>query len=424
MMGPRTLVAVAAVACAVGFFAGREVGGRPVEFPAVDEGRSAEEMHDAVRAALHEPRGFVRAVTLTRLFEGLTEENVAGAHRAISARSGLGDPVDLQIFLAAWVELDPVTAVEAVRRWPVKSRREIGFNLAIREWAAGGHAVEAGYYVQTLEAPELQRVAFGPLVRGWALSGDYQGAFALTQTFFHDFDADVVDGFIRGMLQVEGAGPVLDLARQMLAGSHGPFQQRFVEASLNLAAREDPALAARIVEETVGEDVPPWLRPRIEDVARLYRTTSPREAIEWLLAFRSSSERDRAVAESMGFWAIRDYDAAWEWFQSERGPLDGQAELAADDSLLMEGLVRKMARVRPDEAARWVLRIREGEGRSGLLPRVAYFWSAVEPGRAEAWIDGLGLSRAQEKPVREAAARGRASRDPDSGVMGEPEEDA
>ncbi|GEM_PF-3090810 len=406
MSSKGTIVALAAAGLLVGFFLGREAGQAPVVFPDVDQGRSEAEMYEAVTAALHEPRAFVRSATLTRLFEGLTEANIEGARRAVSARSGLGDPVDIQLFVSAWVQLDPIAALRDIQTWPVKSRRRIGFNAAVREWAASGHGVEAGNYVQLVEDADLRRESFGPLVRGWALSGDFKGALDLTQFLFHERDADVVDGFVRGMLQTAGAAQTLDVARQILEAGDGPFEQRFVTVALNLAGREAPAIAADVLRGVFGDSVPEWLRPQLDLVGKLYRTRDPQAAIEWLLGFVANPERDRALRETAGFWAIRDYEAGWSWFETDRGPFAGADVLAHDDSLLLAGFVRKMARIGPVEASQWVLRIREGEVRDAMLNRTAFFYARADADAAEAWIDGLGLASSQAKVVRAAAERG------------------
>ena len=388
-----------------GFFVGRSVGPAPIQFPEVDQGRSAAEMESAVSEALYEPRAFVRAATLARLFEGLTDANVEGAREAISARSGLGDPVDLQIFVAAWVALDPYAALDEIQTWPVKSRRRIGFNAAIREWAASGGGIQAGDYVQGLRDAELQRDAFGPLVRGWALSGDFDGALGLTQRLFHERDVNVVDGFVRGMLQVAGAERTLDLTRQVLAQPDGPFQQRLVDVTFNLAGRESPVLAATLLWEGVGESDPERARPSLDPLAKHYRTVDAKGAVEWLLRFEASPERNRALGESTGFWAIRDYEEAWAWFETERGPF--AAALSDDDTILLTGLLRKQARVDPESAAEWLERLPEGEARDALTARVAYFWAGDDDAAATAWIDSLTLEEALLERVRESAARGR-----------------
>ena len=104
-----------------GLFAGRMIGPSAVRFPSSDEARSAEQMERELSAALIEPRAFPRAGTVTRLLEGLSPGNVSGAVRAVSGLAGRTDPVDLQLFLSAWVLLDPVAAVDEVRNG--RSRR-------------------------------------------------------------------------------------------------------------------------------------------------------------------------------------------------------------------------------------------------------------------------------------------------------------
>ena len=78
-MESRWIVGTGAACLAAGYMLGQSVGPAPVSFPDPSEARSAEEMEVAVNAALLEPRAFVRAGTLSRLFEGLTLEGPPAA---------------------------------------------------------------------------------------------------------------------------------------------------------------------------------------------------------------------------------------------------------------------------------------------------------------------------------------------------------
>ena len=68
-----------------------------------------------------------------------------------------------------------------VASWPIRSRRDLGVRTVMREWAASGRQLEAGAYFDSLTDPALRDVAAGPLVRGWALGGDAEGALALVR---------------------------------------------------------------------------------------------------------------------------------------------------------------------------------------------------------------------------------------------------
>jgi len=390
----------------LGYFLGQASGPAPVEFPDPSEARSAEEMERAVEAALTEPRAFPRAVTLVRLFEGLTSQNVVGASRAVSSRAGRWDPVDLQLFLAAWVHIDPVAAVREVESWPIRTRREIGLAIAMREWAASGQFIEAADYFQTMRDPDARSIAAGPLVRGWALAGDIDGALGLAHRLWSSEDQlDVVDGFARGVLHADGPEAALDIARRVDPVEQGEFAQRLTRVTLNLTAREDAPAAAAFYQELVSEGTPGWMDGMLDIVASLWRNDDPRAALEWMLGLAPTPERDRVLGETIATWGIRDFDTAWAWFESTRGPFPGRGVLDPTDSTMLAGLVRKMARIRPAEAADWALRLQPGAERNALWRRVSYFWSLEDPAATGRWIEGLDASPALRRELSETVAR-------------------
>ena len=88
------------------------------------------------------------------------------------------------------------------------------------------------------------------------------------------------------------------------------------------------------------------------------------------------------------------------------------------DSALLAGLVRRMARIRPAEAAAWAVRLQPISVRVEMLRRVAYFWSATDPDRADEWIAGLELRPQELAQVREAAEWGRSTDDAGQGQTG------
>ncbi len=392
----------------LGFVVGRLVGPPAIEFPAVDEARDAGAMESAVRSALVEPRAFPRAIALIRLFEGLTQENVVGAARAVAARAGREDPVDLQLFLTAWVHLDPLAVVREVESWPIRSRRAIGMATVMREWAASGRQLEAADYFQTITDPDARAMAAGPLVRGWALAGTDQEALGIARRLWKSEEQlDVVDGFVRGVLHTEGPEGAIGIARAVVPTGHGDFERRLAQVTLNLAGREDPVAAAGLYDELARGAAADLLEGSLARLAGSWCNDDPQAALEWLISQADSPERSGALSKTMGTWAIRDFDTAWAWFAKRRDSEDGDAALDATDSKLLAGLLRRMARMRPVEASRWVTRLREASDRDGLMMRVAYFWSTIDSASALRWIDALALPAEQRDRVRQAAERGR-----------------
>lgn len=418
LSGSRTWITYAVLA-GFGFAVGRATAPAPVTFPDPDQGRSAEAMEADVAKALSEPRAFVRTSALVRLYQGLTSANAAGAARAVASRGGRNDPVDMQLFLGAWSLIDPEAAIQEVLRWPVKDRRGTAITTVVREWAAGGGRLAAGDFYQTTEDPETKQIAAGPLVRGWALAGDANGALDLARTIWVEYERlDVADALVRGVLDTRGPGGLFDFVRG--ADDHGvdAFHQRLVRVSLNLGGREDPEGAAALYDEVSAGADPDWLRGALDRVAGDWRTRDPQAALEWLLPKRDSQQRSEALTETIGTWANRDFAAAWRWL-SARGisSSDTAGELDSTNTALVVGILQRTARVQPEDASKWLGRLGGSDpNRIALARRIAYFWSMRDPAAAGRWMDSLDLSPSERAAVAQSAGWGRdAARDSEAG---------
>lgn len=400
MSGSRVLVAM--LACLLlGIWAGRLFGPPAIEFPAAGETLDATEMERAVGEALAEPRGFPRASTLIRLFEGLSTENVEGAARALDARASHHDPVDLQLFLTAWAHLDPVGAMQAVQSWVPRSRGDLGLRIVMREWAASGAAIEAGAFFQTIEDAEVRRVAAGPLIRGWALAGDAEGARRLALDLWTQKPRlDVTEALVRGVVHTQGAAGALEMIAEL--GAEGSplqgFDRRLTHVVLSLSSTDDPAAAAKVYADFENRGQAGALGGSLSRIANVWSKRSPRDAVIWLAERSASVERDAALAEAMRAWALLDYDEAGDWMAARRA-----ANLS--DSATQVALVpfiRRMAQLDPVTASGWVAMVEDAERRAVLVNRVAFFWAPVDRPAAERWVDSLGLSPASAREARAA----------------------
>jgi len=372
-----------------------------------DKDRNSSEMEEAVRSAMTEPRAFERSRTLTHVLSGLEEDNVDGALRGMRTRSEFLDPVDLQVFLSAWARFDAPAAMRAAENWPSKAGREIGMRIVMREWAASGQVIQAGNYYQSLPSPESKSLAAGPLIRGWALSGDIDGALKRARLFWDQGEPiDVVDGFVRGALVSSGSEQLLERAVAMEPNRGGGFERRLMRVTLNLGARENPQAVGAAYASLEGEYPPEWLGGALSVIARPWAETEPESAVGWLLERVDTPERTVALKEVMRRWAVQDLDAAWSWWTAEANREDDGSADPALRTILLPPILRGMARIRPVEASQWVGEIEKPVQRAVLIPRIAYFWAKQDPRDAQEWIDGLELSEALSRTAREAIARG------------------
>ena len=403
-----------------GFLLGRVWGPSTVAFPDPEEGRTAAEMEEAVGAALDEPRAFPRSSALIRLYEGMTLQNVQGAMRALDARAGRFDPVDLQLFLTAWAHLDGRSAANTVRGWSPRSKRDLGLQIVLREWAASGQVLEAADFFRTLSDPQVRGVAAGPLARGWALSGDLDGALGFAGPLWrHDEQVDVSEGLVRGALQAVGAANTLRWVSGLDSGTRGGFEDRVILAALRHGAQERPADAASLYTRLEGNGDSRWLARSLSPIANSWAGEDPSSALDWLVARAESRERARALAQVMRVWALEDYESAWAWMTARQERGDGSEASLRDPTraarqILLAQLIRRMAQVDPAEASSRLDEIEDPSKRETLVYRIAYFWAARDLEAARAWVEGLSLTASQRAEAARALDRlgGRGEGDP------------
>ncbi len=320
------------------------------------------------------------------------------------------DPVDLQVFLSAWTEFDPVGAMSELDRWPSATGREIGMRIVMREWAGSGRVLEAANYYQTLENPETKTLVAGPLIRGWALSGDSGGALERVRLFWDQGEpVDMVDGFVRGALQSEGSERLLERVVSLEPNRGGEFEQRLARVALNLSAHDNPVAAGKAYASLEAGLTSPWLHGALANIAGPRAATNPVAAIEWLLERTESRERVVALKGVVRAWAIRDMDGAWGWWSDRASRLGAGPDLTEHRSILLPPLLRRMAQVRPREASKWVAQVEKSSTRETLILRVAAFWAARNRREAEQWVGRLGLAADFLVQVEQAIERAAGS---------------
>lgn len=357
--------------------------------------RSASEMEDGMRMALREVGAFDRAHAVGRVLRSLDGENVAGAARAVRLGAEYLDPIVAQLFLSAWAGLDPLAAMEEARSWPSAAPRELGMRTVAREWAASGRYLSAANYYQSLDDAETRSTLLAPLLRGWAQSGDVDGALARARVAWESLDQPkaAVDGFARGTLALLGPEAMADRISELEETGGDAFERRLVLSSIGLIANERPEQAARLYAHFAGASPPVWLEGGLELIASPWSVRDPRAAIDWLLEQADRPQRTVALKNTMRAWTLQDLDAAWGWWQEQVSQADarGVAQPALR-SILLAPALRTLARVRPVEAAEWVEQVGQPANRQVLVLRVAHFWAQLDVKAASDWVHGLDLA--------------------------------
>jgi hypothetical protein len=366
-------------------------------------------MERAVRDAMSEAGAFDRSKALSQLFSALDASNVDGAARGMRTGAMYLDPIDLQLLLSAWTRFDPIGAMGAAERWPSQAGREIGTRIVMREWAASGRVLAAVNYYQTIRDPERASMLAGPLVRGWALSGDFEGALdALRRLWDRDESVNPIDGFVRGALMESGPEKLIERVMALDPVGAGALEQRLMRVTLNLGADENPVAAAEAYAKLEGDTPPEWLHGALQGIAIPRAEGDPEATIEWLLERADRPERTVVLKEIMRGWAKRDLDGAWQWWQAANDPGEAPgAEQGALRRILLPPLLRNMAEFRPAEAALWVEHVEKPRARQVLIQRIAYHWTRHTPEAAQAWVDSLSLAEEDLANARLAIDRGR-----------------
>lgn len=403
---PQILAATGLLAMGFALGLGSARWTQPAMYP--DEDRNASEMETAVRSAMAETSAFDRSRALTRLFSGLDASNVPGAVQGMWTRSEYLDPIDLQLLLSAWTRFDAAAAMHEARNWPSKEGGEIGMRIVMREWAASGRAIEAADYYQNIEDAEVRSIVAGPLIRGWALSGDFDDALrGLRLLMEQGAPVGTVDGFVRGALNSIGPAELIERVVALERNQGGEFEHRLTRLSLNLGARANPIAASSAYASLEGDQAPGWLLGALPEISSPWADTEPAAAVEWLLERADSPERTVAIKAVLRGWASRDLEAAWSWWSAAANARTEDSDEGRElRGVLLVPLLFRMAEVRPSEAAKWVEEVEPSVLREKLILRVAHYWAYSDQLEAEQWVESLGLSGPLAEKAAEAVARG------------------
>lgn len=363
---------------AVSFLVGRSIGPRPIEFPDPDQAIDAPALEEKIREALAEPRSFPRMVTLHRLFLQLTPQNVSGARVVFEEELEIAQSQDVQAFLAAWTQIDPYAAFSAVLEWKSESRRQYGIGVIVREWAASGGQVEALTYLRQQATPAIIGNALPPLVRGWAQSGDIDGAARLAvEVGTAEEIQGLTQALVRGASSSMKAGDLLEWAEGFAAQQESEFGDGVLRATVTLLAADDPMRSLRWYEENSER---PWAHQVLPDITGHWAVEDPVATISWLLARpQTGPELNRSLSGAMQIWSKNHLEGAQRWLE-EQPSLDGRYQL------LLPSFLKKLAIREPKTASEWVDRLNDPKRRSNLIKLIAGRWNREDPDAVRDWL--------------------------------------
>ncbi|MFK7897822.1 MAG: hypothetical protein AB8G23_18445, partial [Myxococcota bacterium] len=256
----------------------------------------------------------------------------------------------------------------------------------------------------TLNDPEIRRIAAGPLVRGWVLSGDTAGARAIAlQMWSLTPRIDMAEALVRGVLQKQGAPGLLEMVDGLppVDGEASGFDQRVVQVSLSLAGLEMPQEAAARYAKFEAEGQSELLAGSLKRIATTWIRSDAPAALNWLGEREASEERDRALMDGMRIYALSDLEAAKA--RRSKPVVTGDAKAEMVEQLELDPLLRRWARVDPEGAALWLDRVTNLDQRANLASRIVFFWAPKDRAAATGWLATQAYLTAEQRKEAEQA---------------------
>jgi hypothetical protein len=341
-----------------------------------------DEMETAVREALLAKGTLARASRLVRLMEILDETNVAGAAKVFDENITSLDEQDLRLFLGAWAAFDPEAAMNGVLAWRLPSMRRFGAGVVVHDWAASGSPMRALERLREVTEWKTRDPAYGELVNGWVRYGDIEGVTKFVSKLPNSDGRDILlASMMEGVLREHGVDGIIRWADAVPVDAADKFKKTAFRKALRQVSNRDPVRAAAWYEQLEHED---YAKIMMAVVATEWVEFDPEAAIAWVLARPAGEAQDLAFQRLMIRWVGIDRIAATEWME--------QADLDSKLQVTLDPFIRATAATHPDQAIRWIDRVRDPEARERLIVVVATTWRKREPDRAEAWLETLDLS--------------------------------
>ena len=359
----------------------------------------AEALGPALRSALSDGSPLRRVRRLTQLLERLDAENIGEAAAVYDTEVWRLQECEIRPFVDAWVSIDAMAAVDAIRVWPT-AKRPVGLEAAAQSWARI-HPLEARYAVAEL-AEEYRSIKSGLIenfVVGWVHSGE-EGVVEFVGELPQNIRSPAIIAMMASQGRRLGTAGLLDWADDALGVTEGRYQLSLFRRAAGTATRENPELAAAWVERHAGRD---YARNGVRIVAERWMSSDADATLDWVRAAGSAAERDKAIRSAFSWWLQRDRTAAEQWLLGTE--LTALHDPAIDVYAL--GLARR-SEFQP--ALSWAERIQDETLRLSSLRAVATLWHRLDAAAAEVWLEQSPLDEETRRGVREPPPRQRRGR--------------
>lgn len=352
-----------------------------------------------VAELLVEPNRLARMKDLTALLEALPADRYPELARALEMLPVVPRVEDVGLVLHAWARLDPEAAYAQALEW---RRRKIQWadpipNYLVAEvvfvWAQDPFAQVEEFLVDV--PGSLQGMLQGPLLRGWAESGQTKRAtnFLKSQTEAGGTSQVLVTLFAGRLVHREGAEAAIEWAESLEESKLRTFAFR---RTAEVIARVDPERATAWVEKHLGQ---PYAWGMARRVARSWvRRGEGARALEWIDGIELGDERESATQWSYEAWVMLDRDEAMVWAQN-------RATFPPSLRRHLWPHMRALVKRNPEEAVAWIRGFADQETQPALELGLAHMWLQEDREAAEVWIRDEGL---EEAVAASAAQRAKA----------------
>jgi hypothetical protein len=351
----------------------------------------AEALEPALRTALSDGSASGRIRRLAQLFERLDAENIGEAAAVYDTEVWRLEESEIRPFVDAWVSIDAMAAVDAIRVWPT-AKRPVGLEAAVRSWARI-HPVEARFAVADLvvEYPAFKNGLIENFVVGWVHSGE-KGVVEFVGELPRSLRSRAVIAITASQGQRLGAAGMLDWADDALGVTEGNYQLSLFRQAAGAATQENPELAAAWVERHAGRG---YARNGVRIVAERWMPRDADATLDWVRAAGSDvAERDKAIRSAFSWWMQRDRTAAEQW-------LLGTELTALHDPAIDFYALALARRSEFQPALSWAERIQDETLRLSSLSAVATLWHRLDAAAAEVWLEQSPLDEEARRGVRE-----------------------
>jgi hypothetical protein len=264
---------------------------------------------------------------MTRLADGLTEDNLPGALAAYERDLARIDPHEVRIIANAWARIDPRGAVDRIIstwRYPRASFQSV--EEVVFVWARDGDAAEARAYVDPLVAEAefgggmpINKFLARAMLKALAANQEFQELTNLLSSFSDEPERQLwLTEVMVEMNRVAGGGVTREWVDSIPWDAGNGLKLAALQSAMDWTAKLSPAAATYWYEELEQAGNDPQLLEILEAVVRSWGVHETPAALEWLAERQQSLERDRLIRQLVFGWLTRLPDDAAAWIMARR----------------------------------------------------------------------------------------------------------